>query len=89
MIIESLCFKELDESGGYSAVEVVASNECGAGGVIQMRQASVDYDRVCMAVIQIHFVNIIGITYLVVRVSREGCVAAYPLCPTLELSQSS
>ena len=34
--------QELDESGGYSAVEVVASPDCGAGGIIQMRQVSDD-----------------------------------------------
>ena len=42
--------QELDESGGYSAVEVVASADCGAGGIIQMRQVSDDichYASIC------------------------------------------
>ena len=30
--------QELDEGGEYSAVEVVHNNDCGAGGVVQMRQ---------------------------------------------------
>ena len=41
-LLNQSSLKELDESGGYSAVEVVASPDCGAGGVIQMRQASVE-----------------------------------------------
>ena len=57
MIVTVTCNKlikcvmqELDESGGYSAVEVVASADCGAGGIIQMRQVSDDichYTNIC------------------------------------------
>lgn len=40
-LLNQSSLKELDETGGYSAVEVVASPDCGAGGVIQMRQVRV------------------------------------------------
>ena len=40
--------QELDETGEYTAVEVTPSQECGAGGVVQMRQGQ--QRRVCARV---------------------------------------